>query len=216
YEQVLGDFASVQKAVAAEIELEKISSPDAFDRMMSTAAIHRMLASKVAGAARELVGVNLWNLDGQLLNASQEWPVARRSVAQRKYFNVLKSGATDQSLVVELVTSQFVDGRALVFAQKITSPNGEFLGVITRSLSPKNFENFFASVALGPDAAIALVHADGTLIARHPQADHLVGRNIIASSQYERFREASATVWTSGPVDGAARFAAPAQLKAFP
>ena len=66
YEQVLGDFAAVQKAVAAEIELERISSPDAFERMMGTPAIHRMLASKVTGA-RELVGVNLWTADGQLL-----------------------------------------------------------------------------------------------------------------------------------------------------
>ena len=95
YDQVLGDFAAVQKAVAAEIELEKISSPDAFDRMMGTAAIHRLLASKVMGTARELVGVNLWNVDGQLLNASQEWPVAKRTVAQRKYFNTLKSGMTE-------------------------------------------------------------------------------------------------------------------------
>jgi diguanylate cyclase (GGDEF)-like protein len=217
YDQVLGDFAAVQKAVAVEIELEKISSPDAFDRMMSTAAIHRMLASKVTGSTRELVGVNLWNIDGQLLNASQEWPVARRSVAQRKYFNMLKSGAANPSLVVELVTSQFVDGRALVFAQKITSPNGDFLGVITRSLSPKSLETFFASVALGQDAAISLLHADGTLIARHPQADHMVGKNIIALSRFEPLGEAAAgTVWTSGPVDGAARFAARAQLNTFP
>jgi diguanylate cyclase (GGDEF)-like protein/PAS domain S-box-containing protein len=217
YDQVLGDFAAVQKAVAAEIELEKIGAPDAFDRMMSTAAIHRMLASKVMGAARELVGVNLWNVDGQLLNASQEWPVAKRSVAQRKYFNALKSGTADGPLVVELVTSQFVDGRALVFAQKITSPNGDFLGLITRSLAPKGLESFFASVALGPDAAISLVHTDGTLIARHPQADHLVGKNITAQAQFERLRgAATSAVWTSGPVDGAPRFAAPAQLKAFP
>ncbi len=217
YDQVLGDFAAVQKAVAAEIELEKISSPDAFDRMMGTAAIHRLLASKVMGTARELVGVNLWNVDGQLLNASQEWPVAKRSVAQRKYFNTLKSGMTEGPLVVELVTSQFVDGRALVFAQKITSPNGEFLGLITRSLSPRNFEHFFASVALGQDAAISLLHSDGTLIARHPKADHLIGRNIVSGAQFERLSgSAASTVWTSGPVDGAARYAAPATLQALP
>lgn len=216
YDQVLGDFAAVQKAVAAEIELEKIASRDAFDRMMGTAAIHRMLASRVTGE-RELVGVNLWNAEGQLLNSSQQWPVANRSVAHRKYFRALKSGEAERPLLVELVTSQFVDGSALVFAQKVTSPNGAFLGLTTRSLSPKSFEGFFAQVALGPEAAITLVHSDGTLIARHPDAQHLVGTNIVASSQYRRLgQSAASTVWTSGPVDGAARYAAPAQLKSLP
>lgn len=216
YEQVLGDFAAVQKAVAAEIELERISSHDAFRRMMGTPAVHRMLASKVTGA-RELVGVNLWTADGQLLNASQEWPVANRSVAQRNYFKAFRDNTTDKPLQVELVTSQFVDGRALVFAHKVTSPNGEFLGLITRSVSPKTFESFFASVALDKDAAIALVHTDGTLIARYPQADHLIGRNVVARTEYQKLGvSAASAVWTSGPIDGAARFAAPALIAGFP
>jgi diguanylate cyclase (GGDEF)-like protein len=216
YENMLGDFAAVVKSVAAEIELDRISSSDTFERMTSTAAVHRMLASKVTGA-RELVGVNVWSADGRLLNASQEWPVANRSISQRKYFNTLKSGATDEPMVIELVTSQFVGGRALVFAQKITSPQGQFLGLITRSLSPKSVEDFFASVALHQASAIALVHADGTLIARYPQADHLIGKDVIAASQYRRVGgSAASTIFTPGPVDGAARFAAAAQIGSFP
>jgi diguanylate cyclase (GGDEF)-like protein len=212
YEQVLGDFHAVQKAVMIELELEKIGSSDAFDRMMGSAAVHRMLAARVTGA-RELVGVNLWNADGKLLNASQEWPVANRSVAQRKYFNTLKT--TDASLVIELVTSQFVDGRALVFAQKVSSPNGDFLGLITRSISPKNLESFFASVALGPDAAISLVHSDGTMIARYPQADHLIGKNVL-STPYKRTGVPTGLVWTAGPADGNARYAALSRLNTLP
>lgn len=216
YEQMLGDFVAVQNAVIAEVELDRVASPDLFRRMMGTPAVHRMLASKVT-TARELVGVTLWAADGQLLNSSQRWPVPERSIAHRKYFNTLKSSTTDKLLVVELVSSQFIDGRAIVFAQKITSPDGVFLGVITRSLAPKSFERFFASVARDADAAISLLHTDGTLIARHPQADHLVGANIVARTQYERLgKSAVSTVWTSGPVDGTARFAAPVRLESLP
>jgi diguanylate cyclase (GGDEF)-like protein len=216
FENMLGDFAAVVKSVAEEIQLDRVSSPATFERMASTAAVHRMLASKVTGA-RELVGVNLWSAEGRLLNASQRWPVADRSVSQRRYFNTLKSDTTGESMVIELVSSQFVDGRALVFAQKITSPQGQFLGLITRSLSPKSVEKFFASVALHEASAIALVHADGTLIARYPQADHLVGTNVAAASQDQRARDSAAqAALTSGPLAGAARFAAPAQIGAFP
>jgi diguanylate cyclase (GGDEF)-like protein len=215
YEHMIGEFTAVVKSVAAEVELDRISAPDAFERMAGSAAVHRMLATKVTGA-RELVGVNLWSAEGKLLNASQEWPVANRSIAQRRYFNTLKSNSKE-SLVIELVTSQFVDGRALVFAQKITSPQGQFLGVITRSLSPKSIEEFFASVALNKDAAITLLHTDGTLIARYPQADHLIGKNILSTIQFERLGKSDmSTVSTSSPVDGAARFAAPAPVGEFP
>src|SRR6185503_17635328 len=120
-----------------------------------------------------------------------------------KYFNALKSDAASESMVIELVTSQFVDGRALVFAQKITSPQGEFLGLITRSLAPRSIERFFASVALDQSAAISLVHRDGTLIARHPRADHLIGKNVVALSNFQRLGDtAVSTVWTPVRVDG--------------
>ena len=39
-----------------------------------------------------------------------------------------------------------------MIARKIAGPNGEFLGVIGRGIEPANFEKFFATVALGPDA----------------------------------------------------------------
>src|SRR5262249_44377418 len=157
--------------------LEKISSQDVFDHTMRTAAAHRLLVTKMK-SARELVGVNLWNAQGDLLNTSLEWPVVPRTNAHREYFKVLKSSGAGNSLALELVMSRFVDGLALVFAQKVTSENGEFLGLITRSLSPRSFEDFFASIALDADAAISLVHSDGTLIARHPRADHLIGTNL--------------------------------------
>jgi diguanylate cyclase (GGDEF)-like protein len=216
YDNMLGDFAAVIKSVATEIELDRISSPEIFERMTSTGAVHRMLSNKVTGA-RELVGVNVWSAEGKLLNASQQWPVPDRSIAQRKYFNALKNSTSADPLLIELVTSQFVDGRALVFAHRISSPEGQFLGLITRALSPRSIESFFASVSLDTATAISLIHKDGTLIARHPQADHLVGKNIVSVSQFQRLGNSSAsTVWTSGPIDGTARFAAPAQIGSFP
>ena len=216
YEYLLGDFAAMMRSAAAEIEIDRISAPDTFARMVSTAPMHRMLAAKVTGA-RELVGMNVWSADGRLLNSSNEWPVPNRSIAQRSYFQAFKSGKAQQPLQLELVTSQFVDGRALVFAHRMTSPNGDFLGLITRSLSPKSFEEFFALIAVDKNAAIALVHSDGTLIARYPRADHMVGVNVIHPKQYQRLSKSGMrTVWTPGLVDQSARFAAPAPIGGLP
>jgi hypothetical protein len=64
-----------------------------------------------------------------------------------------------------------------VIARKITGPKGEFLGAIGRGIEPVNFEKFFATVALGPGATIAMHHTDGTLLARYPHVADMIGKN---------------------------------------
>lgn len=44
-------------------------------------------------------------------------------------------------------------------------------------IEPANFEKFFATLALGPDATVAMHHRDGTLLARYPHIDAMIGKN---------------------------------------
>ncbi|MDQ8729504.1 EAL domain-containing protein [Bradyrhizobium sp. LHD-71] len=207
-EQTLTDFVFLQKVIVAELELEQIESPETFKGAMGTQFIHRMLASKVM-SARDLVGVSLWTADGEWLNSSQTWPVGERSIAQRNYFRALKSNSAGTPLLIELIRSQFIEGHAIIFAQRIVSPNGVFLGLTTRALSPKSFEHFFASVALDSDAAFSLFHSDGTLITRFPHADPL------PQPSQNPDNTAAVALWSS-TADEEARFAAPAQVGNFP
>ena len=76
-------------------------------------------------------------------------------------------------MLVEPVYSRITGAWTTVIARKVTGPKGEFLGAIGRGIEPANFEKFFATVALGPGATIAMHHRDGTLLARYPH----VGRD---------------------------------------
>ena len=80
-------------------------------------------------------------------------------------------------MLVEPVYSRITGAWTMVIARKITAPNGEFLGVIGRGIEPVNFEKFFATVALGPGASIAMHHSDGTLLARYPHVAEMIGKN---------------------------------------
>src|SRR5437762_8656340 len=80
-------------------------------------------------------------------------------------------------MLVELVRSRISGAWTTVIARKITGPNGEFLGVIGRGIEPASFEKFFASLALGNGASITMHHRDGTLLARHPHVEALIGQN---------------------------------------
>ena len=80
-------------------------------------------------------------------------------------------------MMVEPVHSRITGVWTTVIARKVTGPHGEFLGVIGRGIEPANFEKFFASLALGDDAAISMLHRDGTLLARYPHVDGMIGQN---------------------------------------
>ena len=80
-------------------------------------------------------------------------------------------------MLVEPVYSRITGAWTTVIARKVTGPKGEFLGVIGRGIEPANFEKFFATVALGPGASIAMHHSDGTLLARYPHVAEMIGKN---------------------------------------
>ena len=130
-----------------------------------------MLKSKI-DALSYVGGINVLDADGKLINSSVAWPAPPVNVADRAYFKTFKSGPQSPAVLVEPVYSRITGVWTTVIARKVTGPNGEFLGVIGRGIEPANFEKFFASVALGSDAAIAMHHRDGTLLARYP---HVAG-----------------------------------------
>ena len=121
-------------------------------------------------------------------------------------------------MLVEPVYSRITGAWTTVLARKVTGPNGEFLGVIGRGIEPANFEKFFASVALGPDAAIAMHHRDGTLLARHPHVEEMIGKNFRTgpASQQQVFELDHTTSRLTSPIDGKDRLISSRALTKFP
>jgi hypothetical protein len=53
-------------------------------------------------------------------------------------------------------------------ARRLVGPNGEFIGIIVGVMELRHFEQFFGSISIGKDVAIALFRSDGMLLARDP------------------------------------------------
>jgi PAS domain-containing protein len=121
-------------------------------------------------------------------------------------------------MLVEPVHSRITGVWTTVIARKITGPNGEFLGVIGRGIEPAHFERFFGSVALGSGAAIAMHHRDGTLLARYPHVDEMIGKNFKsgAASQQAVFELPQSTSRLTSPIDGKDRLISSRALTNFP
>jgi diguanylate cyclase (GGDEF)-like protein len=217
FDQQLDDFIGIQRDVVAQIERSGVASPDAFHAQMSTDEWHEMLKLRLR-AYTDVAGVNVFDSNGVLINSSENWPVPNVRIGDREYFKALKSGSPFERFRIQLVRGRFQGGWATVVACKVSGPNGELLGVVTRAITPANFETFFGSVALSPGASISMHHRDGTLLARFPHADALIGRNFRSGpeDQQKVFEVNHYTARIVSPVDGQNRLVSSRALNEFP
>jgi diguanylate cyclase (GGDEF)-like protein/PAS domain S-box-containing protein len=216
FDRELHDFEAIQSDVVRRMELLGIASPETLTRQMSSEEFHKNLQSMV-GALSDAAGIDVFDANGQLVNSSQSWPVAALNIADRSYFK--NFAADDRSPLVLLapVYSRITGGWTTVVARKVVGPNGEFLGVVSRGISPANLESFFESVAMNKGSAISLSHRDGTLLARYPHVEQMIGRNFKTTSVHQVLSKADhGTTRLISPVDGEDRLAAVRALGEFP
>jgi diguanylate cyclase (GGDEF)-like protein len=217
-DQQFEEFEVVQKDLIAHLSLTGVASREDFKRQMSSHDMHEILKAKSNGSF-DVAGVNIFDADGTLVNSSKAWPLPTVSIADRSYFITLKSGsASTPVLMIELLQSRLSgSGWTVLIARKITGANGEFLGLVTRGIATANFEKFFAPLALGDDAVISMLHRDGTMLARYPHIDSLIGKNfsdgpffrILSNAEHGSGRKTSRE-------DGRERLGSVRQLSGFP
>jgi diguanylate cyclase (GGDEF)-like protein len=217
FDQQFGEFTVIQKDVVTQIQQAGITSPEIFSGQMATLEWHEALRAKV-GAYSDVAGVNVFDFAGHLINSSEAWPVPDVKIADRAFFKAFKSGTATTPTLVELVQSRLSGRWATVISQQATGPQGEFLGLITRAIAPAHFEEFFASVALGQDAAITMHHRDGTLLARYPHVEEMMGRNLKTGPARQRriFEMDHDFARLTSPIDGQDRLIAARALANFP
>ena len=89
---------------------------------------------------------------------------------------------------------------------------------MTRRINPANYEKFFASVALGTGATISMFHADGTMLARYPRVDAMIGKNFATAPLLQRVLSGAAqqTLRLQSPIDQTDRLGSAAPLAHFP
>ncbi len=215
FDQQLGDLEVPLNDLIDQIHAAGVETPDAFRRQMSTPEMHLLMKAKVS-APTEIAGINVYDSEGNLINSSVVAVVPAVNIADRAYFNSLKSGLEQRQ--VELVRSRFSGGIRTVFAHRVSGPNGEFLGVVSRAISPEKFESFFSSVTLGKDAAISMFHRDGTMLSRYPHIDAIIGHKFTSAPLFAKVVKEGGrqTLRVRSPVDNKDRLGSAAGLSHFP
>ena len=89
FDQQLEDFEVVQKDLITFMRSSGIATAENYKRRMSTEEIHLMLKSKM-DALSYVGGINVFDADGKLINASAGWPAPPVSAADRRLLQDLQ------------------------------------------------------------------------------------------------------------------------------
>ena len=217
FDQQFEDSDVIDNNLISQMQISGMASPEIFRSQMSSPEAHLMLQAKV-GVLSYIGDVQIFDSDGKLINSSGAWPLPAVSIAERAYFKTFKSNPQSTVTLTEPVRSYFTGSWTTVIAHRLNGPDGVFLGVMARRIDPANFEKFFASVALGTGAAISMFHRDGTMLARYPHAEAMIGQNFKTGPLVSRVlaKGGRQTLRVQSPIDNQDRLGSAAELSRFP
>ncbi len=175
FDEQFKDADFVAADLISQMQLSGITSAAMFRQRMLTSESHRMLRSR-ASVLSYVGEVTIVDADGELINWSGDMPLPALHVAERGYFKTFKSDPTAPAVLAEPIHSFLTGAWTTIIAHRLTGADGVFLGVMARRIDAANFEKFFASVALGKGAAISMFHRDGTMLARYPHVESMIGQ----------------------------------------
>jgi two-component system, NtrC family, sensor kinase len=134
--------------------------------------------------------------DGYITQDTDHPSTPRVSLADRDYFRFHQHSRDVTLHIAEPLWSRSVDRWFVAVTRRVSDGEGAFLGLVAAALEPIFFEEFYSELVLDSGDAIALWHADGTLIARIPEDYGLVGRPVPGSQLVQRASEQPRGVFT--------------------
>ncbi|MGX7743423.1 ATP-binding protein [Rhodopseudomonas parapalustris] len=149
-----------------------VTDSDSYRQMMSQHSTRTLLREKITGMP-QVEAVGLIDDRGKLVNFSRDRPVPDVDVSDRDYFRALSSDPTLSSFVSAPVRNRNSGNWNIFLAQRVTTGDDRFVGVLLGALSLQYFENFFAATTHGGGTEISLVRSDGMLLVSYPSSDRI-------------------------------------------
>ncbi|WP_431309568.1 bifunctional diguanylate cyclase/phosphodiesterase [Bradyrhizobium iriomotense] len=218
FDQQFEDSETVAADLIAQMNLPEVSSPEMFRERMSSDEAHRMLANKIS-AVNYLGDIAIYDTSGDIINWSRNEPLPKLNISSRAYFQTFKSNPQSEPVLLETVRSLLIGKWTTVVARRLTSPQGELLGIMVRRIDPASYQKYFSSVALGSGAAISLFDRSGTMLARYPHVEELIGKSYANGPLLQKIAAKGGRQTLrieKSPIDGQGRLGAGAPLAHFP
>ncbi|MFL5270182.1 MAG: ATP-binding protein [Stellaceae bacterium] len=135
-------------------------------------------------------------------------------VSDRDYFQYWRDHDEPGLFISAPATSPIIDARSFVLSRRIDGAGG---ALAISQIDIRYLETFYQAIALQDGGSVAVFRRDGTMLARHPRADNMLGQKLARESPfYMRVEEGGGTYRSPGYVDGIARVVSIHPLRDFP
>jgi len=116
--------------------------------------------------------------EGRIDHDSGNFTAMRLNVGQRDYFRVQRDAPVAGSYIGAPVLGMATHTWLIPVSRRLETAAGGFAGVLVAVVDPRHFQEFFSSIDVGGHGSVSLYLRDGTLLARGPEIENLIGRPI--------------------------------------
>jgi hypothetical protein len=172
---------------------------------MATEGVHSFLREHL-DALPQTDAILLVAADGKLVNSSGLWPVQAFELSDREYLRRLQ---LDSGPGV-FISAPAIDGSSgawsFFLAHRIRGSGGELIGLVLSAIDIRYLEDLFLAVSPPNSASVTVFRRDGTMLARYPHIEAMVGGKLPADSPfYTRVEEGGGSYDMPGYGDESAR-----------
>jgi hypothetical protein len=144
--------------------------------------------------------------DRKLVNSSGLWPVQAFELSDRDYLRRLQLDS-GPGVFISAPAIDGSSGLGLFFlAHRVSGAGGELIGLVLSAIDIRYLEDFFLAVSPHNSTSVTVFRRDGTMLARYPHIEAMVGGKLPAASPfYSRVEEGSGSYNAPGYRDESAR-----------
>ncbi|MDY7559536.1 sensor domain-containing diguanylate cyclase [Pseudomonas sp. 10B1] len=179
--------------------------------------IERLLARHVF-QTHQLQGVFYFDRTGRWVISSFGIKPPDANNADREYFLFHKQNASLGPHISKAVRSRTTNDWIIPVSRRVNDKNGNFDGVVLATLNMKYFDQFFDSFNMDNKGAIFLSMTDGTVLARRPFTDDVIGTSLAKGRVFSDYlsKSTSGTAMVTSIVDNVTRLYGYRQLEKYP
>lgn len=181
------------------------------------ARLQKAFARRVQ-ALNQLHGIFLFDQKGQWIVSSFENLPRGPGVADREYFKFHQQNVSSLAHIGPAIRSRENGEWIIPISKRVNDKNGNFQGVLLAGIKMAYFDQFFKSFSIDDNGSMFLGLTDGTLLARRPFVESLIGTSLARNEIFEKLlpNAPSGNAMFRSLVDGVVRLYGYRQLDTYP
>src|SRR3984893_5195564 len=160
-----------------------VTEADQFRIRMGTEEVHHFLLDRLHSPP-QANSIALIDDAGKIVNFSRAWPVPVVDASDRDFYGYLREHNDPGAFIGVPVVNKVSGAWVIMITRRVSGLRGEFLGIVAGVVEARYFEDFYRAISTNEGESVSLFRRDGTLLARYPHLEKMIGTKISAESPW--------------------------------